>query len=84
MWRGTLVQYTGRLHRLHQGKTEVRNFDYVDTKVPVLRRMFERRLKGYRAIGYSRGEAPPARNETAGDPVLEWDEEAVRSSGQFD
>jgi superfamily II DNA or RNA helicase len=57
-WKGTLVQYTGRLHRLHPGKTEVRIFDYVDGEVPMLLRMFERRLRGYRAIGYARGEAP--------------------------
>ena len=29
-WKGTLVQYAGRLHRLHEGKREVRIFDYVD------------------------------------------------------
>jgi superfamily II DNA or RNA helicase len=51
-WKGTLVQYAGRLHRLHQGKKEVRVYDYVDARVPLLRRMFERRLRGYRAIGY--------------------------------
>ena len=52
-WKGTLVQYTGRLHRLHPGKTEVRIYDYVDSQVPMLARMFERRLRSYRAIGYS-------------------------------
>jgi len=57
-WKGTLVQYTGRLHRLHAGKAEVRIFDYVDREVPVLMRMFEKRLRTYRAIGYARGEAP--------------------------
>lgn len=57
-WKGTLVQYTGRLHRLHPGKREVRIFDYVDQHVPVLLHMFEKRLRGYRAIGYARGEAP--------------------------
>jgi len=57
-WKGTLVQYTGRLHRLHPGKREVRIFDYVDRDVPMLLRMFEKRLRGYRAIGYARGEAP--------------------------
>lgn len=57
-WKGTLVQYTGRLHRLHPRKTEVRIFDYVDRSVPMLLKMFERRLRGYRAIGYARGEAP--------------------------
>src|SRR3989441_9335327 len=49
-WKGTLVQYTGRLHRLHPGKVDVRIFDYVDREVPVLARMFDKRLRGYRAI----------------------------------
>jgi len=53
-WKGTLVQYAGRLHRLHPGKTEVRIYDYVDRDVPLLLRMFDKRLRGYRAIGYAR------------------------------
>ena len=57
-WKGTLVQYSGRLHRLHPRKTEVRIFDYVDREVPLLLRMFEKRLRTYRAIGYARGAAP--------------------------
>ena len=57
-WKGTLVQYTGRLHRLHPEKHEVRIVDYVDREVPMLLRMFEKRLRGYRAIGYARDEAP--------------------------
>ncbi len=52
-WKGTLVQYAGRLHRLHPGKTEVRIFDYVDGSIPMLERMFRKRLKGYRAMGYA-------------------------------
>lgn len=51
-WKGTLAQYAGRLHRLHHGKTEVVVYDYVDHRVPVLARMAERRLRGYRALGY--------------------------------
>jgi superfamily II DNA or RNA helicase len=51
-WKGTLVQYAGRLHRLHPGKREVRIVDYVDSKVPMLARMFERRRAGYRSMGY--------------------------------
>ena len=35
------------------GKAEVRIYDYVDRDVPTLARMFEKRLRGYRAIGYS-------------------------------
>jgi superfamily II DNA or RNA helicase len=57
-WKGTLVQYAGRLHRLHPGKTEVRIYDYVDREVPLFVRMFKERLRGYRAIGYTRNDDP--------------------------
>lgn len=52
-WRGTIAQYAGRLHRLHEGKTEVRVYDYADLNVPMLSRMFDRRCAGYEAVGYS-------------------------------
>ena len=51
-WRGTLQQYVGRLHRLHDAKRVVRVYDYVDSKVLMLARMYAHRLKGYSAIGY--------------------------------
>jgi superfamily II DNA or RNA helicase len=51
-WRGVVSQYAGRLHRLHNAKSEVRIFDYVDTGHPMPTRMFERRIKGYEALGY--------------------------------
>jgi superfamily II DNA or RNA helicase/very-short-patch-repair endonuclease len=51
-WRGTIAQYAGRLHRLHEGKREVRIYDYSDLNVPMLSRMFDRRCRGYEAIGY--------------------------------
>ena len=51
-WKGTLQQYVGRLHRLHDTKRVVRVYDYVDSNVPMLARMYARRLKGYSAIGY--------------------------------
>jgi superfamily II DNA or RNA helicase len=57
-WKGTLVQYSGRLHRIHPGKAQVRIYDYVDSRVPMLARMFEKRLRGYRAIGYVQDEMP--------------------------
>jgi superfamily II DNA or RNA helicase len=56
-WKGTLVQYAGRLHRTHHGKTEVRMVDYVDRHVPMLARMFERRKRGSAGMGYSAGGA---------------------------
>jgi superfamily II DNA or RNA helicase len=52
-WQGTLQQYVGRLHRLHDHKRIVRVYDYADRNVPVLLKMHERRLKKYPAIGYS-------------------------------
>lgn len=51
-WRGTLSQYAGRLHRLCDRKTEVVIYDYADMQMPMTKRMFERRLIGYCAIGY--------------------------------
>ncbi|MBI3679348.1 MAG: DEAD/DEAH box helicase family protein [Acidobacteria bacterium] len=51
-WKGTLQQYVGRLHRLHDNKRFVQVYDYVDNYVPMLARMYQRRLKGYSAIGY--------------------------------
>jgi hypothetical protein len=51
-WKGTLQQYVGRLHRLHDAKHIVRVYDYVDSNVLMLARMYARRLKGYSAIGY--------------------------------
>jgi superfamily II DNA or RNA helicase len=52
-WRGTITQYVGRLHRLHEGKREVRVYDYADLEVPMLARMFDRRCRGYEAAGYT-------------------------------
>lgn len=77
-WKGTLAQYTGRLHRLHPGKTEVRIHDYVDRDVPVLLRMFEKRMRAFRAIGHGR-EALPAEHEPPPDRLMECDDDALRS-----
>lgn len=52
-WRGTIAQYVGRLHRLHEGKHEVRVYDYADLNVPMLAKMFDRRCQGYEAVGYT-------------------------------
>jgi superfamily II DNA or RNA helicase/very-short-patch-repair endonuclease len=52
-WQGTIAQYAGRLHRLHAHKKEVRVIDYADLNVPMLARMFDRRCRGYEAVGYT-------------------------------
>lgn len=51
-WKGKVAQYAGRLHRNYQGKTEVQVYDYVDIHIPVLERMYQKRVKSYSAIGY--------------------------------
>lgn len=51
-WKGTLQQYAGRLHREHAEKTRVRIIDFVDAAHPVLLRMWEKRQRGYQAMGY--------------------------------
>ncbi len=54
-WKGTLQQYAGRLHREHASKADVRIIDFVDTGHPALLRMWEKRQRGYRAMGYRVG-----------------------------
>ncbi|OGB68693.1 MAG: DEAD/DEAH box helicase [Burkholderiales bacterium RIFOXYC12_FULL_65_23] len=54
-WKGTLQQYAGRLHREQAGKTDVRIIDFVDTGHPALLRMWDKRQRGYRAMGYRVG-----------------------------
>jgi superfamily II DNA or RNA helicase len=55
-WKGTLQQYAGRLHREHATKTDVRIIDFVDTGHPALLRMWDKRQRGYRAMGYRMAE----------------------------
>ncbi len=72
-WKGTLVQYAGRLHRLHPGKREVQIYDYLDDALAVFRKMFEKRMSGYRAMGYQvEASAGPPLLEGL-DPLGDWD-----------
>ena len=57
-FKGKMVQYAGRLHRSEKDKNEVRIYDYVDYNVSVLLRMFEKRLKTYKMMGYDINENP--------------------------
>tara|TARA_B100000749_G_scaffold217930_1_gene172824 strand:+ start:71 stop:478 length:408 start_codon:yes stop_codon:yes gene_type:complete len=52
-WKGTLAQYAGRIHRESEGKTQVTIHDYVDCALPILQRMFKKREKSYKAMGYA-------------------------------
>ena len=52
-WKGSLAQYAGRIHRESDGKTQVTIHDYVDCGLPMLQRMFNKREKSYKAMGYT-------------------------------
>ena len=64
-WKGTVAQYAGRLHRSFTGKEEVRIYDYVDLHIPVLERMYQKRLKAYRSVGYQVGIDEAGMQETS-------------------
>jgi len=68
-WKGTLQQYAGRLHREHANKTSVRIIDFVDTGHPALLRMWERRRRGYQAMGYRIPVAPVGDKLNFGEAV---------------
>jgi superfamily II DNA or RNA helicase len=50
-FKGKLVQYVGPSLRSHEGKRSVRVYDYVNTEVPILRKMYAKRQKTYRSLG---------------------------------
>jgi len=56
-WKGTLQQYAGRLHRDHADKDDVRIYDYAELDHPQLARMWDKRVRGYKAMGYTIQEA---------------------------
>lgn len=70
-WKGVLNQYVGRLHRKDENKKEVRIYDYVDFKMPLLEKMYHKRLKEYKNLGY---EIKSHENETASNYLYSIDE----------
>jgi len=52
-FKGRLVQYSGRLHRPADGKTNVRIFDYADTGSALTVSMLKKRIAAYRKLEYS-------------------------------
>lgn len=51
-WKGKVAQYAGRLHRNYDGKTEVQVYDYADIQIPMLEKMYQKRVKSYSSMGY--------------------------------
>ena len=74
-WKGTLQQYAGRLHREHADKQDVRIYDYAETDQPQLARMWDKRQRGYRAMGY---EIKPMKSITLGN-----DTNLIEDDSQF-
>lgn len=52
-FRGRIVQYAGRLHRQHAGKSEVIVYDYLDDQCALTLTMYRRRLPAYRRMEYA-------------------------------
>ena len=51
-WKGIVEQYAGRLNRDYDGKKNVIIYDYVDSHISMFDRMYHKRLKAYKQIGY--------------------------------
>lgn len=51
-WKGTLQQYAGRLNRICASKRDLRIYDYIERSEPRLARMWAKRERGYKAMGY--------------------------------
>lgn len=62
---GVITQYSGRLHRESEGKDDVIVYDYVDASIPMLERMYKKRLKTYANLGYEIAEADEAQGPGA-------------------
>lgn len=76
-FKGRLIQYAGRLHRLHDAKGDSLIFDYLDENHAITNAMFRRRLAGYKELGY-RIEMPQDRDPTwFGNPCLTNAEKSV-------
>jgi superfamily II DNA or RNA helicase len=51
-FKGKLIQYVGRALRSHADRSSVKVYDYVDTQVPILRKMYAKREKTYRLLRF--------------------------------
>lgn len=51
-FRSVVEQYAGRLNRDYPGKQQVIIYDYIDSHIPMFRKMYMKRLKAYKQIGY--------------------------------
>ncbi len=50
--KNVVEQYAGRLNRDYEGKKDVIIYDYVDSHIDMFEKMYYKRLKAYKQIGY--------------------------------
>ena len=50
--KSVVEQYAGRLNRDYSGKKSVVVYDYIDSHIPVFDRMYGKRMRAYKQIGY--------------------------------
>lgn len=74
----------GRLHRVHDDKRVVQVYDYVDYLVPMLARMYDRRVKSYKAIGYLIEEQPEAPRHTSELRFAEIERAAIQAAIDYE
>jgi superfamily II DNA or RNA helicase len=60
-FKGSIVQYVGRILRSTPDKTRVVVHDYIDVEVPALARMYSERARGYASLGFHQPKKPPSR-----------------------
>lgn len=64
-WKGVVEQYAGRLNRDYDGKKSVIIYDYVDSHISMFDRMYHKRLKAYKQIGYDIFSSTGVQKQTA-------------------
>lgn len=52
-WKGSITQYVGRVSRLDDKKSDILVLDYVDFRIPVLTRMFAKRVSAFNKLGFT-------------------------------
>jgi superfamily II DNA or RNA helicase len=64
-FKGSVVQYVGRVLRPTDDKTRVEVHDYVDSQVPVLARMHDERRVAYASLGFDIPRKRPSKRPSA-------------------
>ncbi len=70
-FESNVEQYAGRLNRDYEGKKDVIIFDYIDQYVSMLERMYHKRLRTYKRIGFEICSQVVDRQDV-GDSIFDW------------